>query len=48
MSRIEFKTRNIAFGKFLERELKMQSVRSCEFERACGISKDALNRIKKA
>ena len=41
-------TRNIAFGVFLEQELKAQGVKAYEFEKACGISKNALNKIKKA
>ncbi len=48
MSKQVFMTRNLAFGKFLEQELKAQGVKGYEFEAACGINKGALNKIKKA
>mgnify|MGYP004579437747 FL=1 len=48
MSKQVFMTRNLAFGAFLEQELVAQGVKAYEFERVCGISKDALNKIKKA
>lgn len=48
MSKQVFMTRNLAFSKFLKQELVAQGVRAYEFEKACGISKDALNNIKKA
>lgn len=48
MSKQVFMTRNLAFNEFLKQELVAQGVKAYEFEKVCGISKDALNKIKVA
>ena len=48
MSKQVFMTRNLAFSEFLKHELVAQGVKAYEFEKVCGISNDALNKIKVA
>lgn len=48
MSKQVFMTRNLAFSNFLKQELANQGVKANEFEKACGINKGALSKIKKA
>ena len=47
MFKHSFVSCNPAFGEFLREELKRQSMRAQEFEKACGISKAKLAILKK-